>query len=222
MPVKNEFESITQKALAENIESLTVVGKKPRGRPKKTPKIIEDEIIVCPKCGVDDPGDWTQCGDTCPMPESPWYKSLTSNAAAWFAATQLPEDTWGKWKRFNVLETSKVFLEWFAECEHIVLTGWHLKIRNMKKYIHIYMTDGTNQRPFAFVKKSTGDIHTPATKKYPFEHFVGNISDINTRLSVITSYGIQSHWGFLPTHPNYKESIAFQGIDDYTDPEEDE
>ena len=51
--------------------------KRPRGRPRKNPLPIvvveSDEIIVCPKCKLDDPGDWTQCNGSCPMPESPHF-----------------------------------------------------------------------------------------------------------------------------------------------------
>ncbi len=51
--------------------------KRKRGRPRKNPLPVvvveDDEVIVCPKCKLDDPGDWTQCNGSCPMPESPFY-----------------------------------------------------------------------------------------------------------------------------------------------------
>jgi hypothetical protein len=207
MPAES-FDITTQQALEENLQGLTVSGKK-RGRPRKVVE-EEDEIIVCPKCKLDDPGDWSQCSGTCPMPESPHFKKAASPLAV-----SLPKDTFGNWKRSHVCETSKVFLEWFRECEKIVLEGWTLKIKQAKKYVFVVMSNGFETRPFAFVKKSTGDIHTPATKNQPFDHFVGNICDPETRLSVLTPYGVEAHWAWLPTHPDYKESLAMSSLSAY-------
>lgn len=216
MPAKN-FEITTQQALEENLQGLSVSGKK-RGRPAKEP--VYEKIIVCPKCKLDDPGDWSQCVGSCPMPESPHFKKAISPFAV-----SLPKDSFGMWKRFNVSETSKVFLEWFQDCEKIVLDGWILKIKQAKKCILVVMTKDTETRPFAFIKKSTGDIHTPATKSRPFDHFVGNICDPETRLSVLTEYGVKAHWLWLPTHPEYNESLAMSSLSEYnatTDSEDDD
>jgi len=199
--------------------------KRPRGRPRKVIEpvaILEDEEeITCPKCGTDDPGDWSQCEKCCPMPESPWYNKSWMQAKAPINLTpfgpDLPPDPWGKWKRFNVSETSKIFLEWMNEVRPMVLHGWELRVGNTKKFIRLYIKNGNQSRVFAFVKKSTGDIHTPATLKYPFTHFSGNICDPETRLSILTPYGVKAHWTFNPTHENYKESLAFLSMEEHND-----
>lgn len=35
--------------------------------------------IQCPKCKAFSGDDWTQCGNNCPMPMSPFFKALTKN-----------------------------------------------------------------------------------------------------------------------------------------------
>lgn len=176
---------------------------------------LDDEIIVCPKCKLDDPGDWSQCKGSCPMPESPHYKKpIFENFV----------DTWGTWNRFKVLETSKVFKDWLAEVSTIVMEGWTLKVYNVAKFIKLDMVKDGQRRVFAFVKKSTGDIHCPATSSQAFDHFVGNICDPETRLSVLGPLGVTSHWSWLPTHPDYNPSkeLDLSDISDYNNSDSDD
>lgn len=234
MPAVNDLSISTQTALEENIESLTIdPPKRKRGRPPKVKPIIpdpimeddEDDEIVCPKCGVDDPGDWSQCKGCCPMPESPCYNAtwIQEQNKSPFPDDGIPDDTFGNWKTFSVSETSQVFVKWFNEIEKIVEEGWTLKIKSRKKFIGIYRSNGHQTKVFAFVRKNTGNIHTPMTHKDPFIHFVGNILNPDTRLSVITPYGVKSHWEWLPTHEKYNETLAKSIMGEYdTDKNDDD
>lgn len=227
MPDVNDFAVTTQQSLEEGIKSLTIVDppKRKRGRPPKIKPIIPDPIIedddeeeiVCPKCGFDDPGDWSQCKGCCPMPESPVYSAtwMQEKNKSPFPDDGIKDDDFGRWKMFNVSETSQVFVKWFNDIQSIVEDGWTLKIKSKKKFIGIYRSNGHKTKVFAFVKKSTGNIHTPMTHKDPFIHFVGNIINSETRLSVMTPTGVKSHWEWLPTHPDYNETLAKNVMGEY-------
>src|ERR1700722_6050552 len=174
MPEKSsELVSVTQTILQKTLQELTVAAKplpepKKRGRPKKVvveTQQDEDEEITCPKCGTDDPGDWSQCKGSCPMPESPHFKQKANNSPF---PINLPPDPWGTWKKFNVSESSKVFVTWFEDCKQKVESGWGLKYKNVSRYLYLYIQKDGEKRPFAYVRKNTGDIHTPATDKHPF------------------------------------------------------
>lgn len=210
------------------LDKNTEVVKRPRGRPRKvviepiSPPDEEDDI-TCPKCGAASGDTWDQCNKVCPMPESPWFDETWTDEPIVMTklGPNLPKDTWGLWKRFNVSETSKVFLDWLEEIRPTVLEGWQLKVGNMKKFIRLYLKNGEDSRPFAFIKKSTGDIHCPATDKYPFTHFSGNIADKETRLSIFTPYGVQCHWSFLPTHKDFVDSqLGGEHTDELNEDEE--
>lgn len=121
-----------------------------------------------------------------------------------------PKDTFGKWKTTHVQETSGVFLDWLNVCQEIVdeefgLYEWDLKVKKYNKFIWVVMENTKKkQRPFAFIDKSTANIHCPATFDDPFDHYCGNICDIGTRFAVIGPYGVKTVWAFLPTHPDNK------------------
>lgn len=104
------------------------------------------------------------------------------------------------------VEGSKAFQEWFSDCENLVLEGWYLSVKDLRKYHYIVMKNGTTERPFAYVEKKTGNIHNCMVHG-PFEYVRGNISDPETRLKDVTPYGIKAFWSFHPTHPDYKCAI---------------
>lgn len=119
----------------------------------------------------------------------------------------LPDIQWEKWKKIHVTETSKVFIDWFDECETKVIDGWNLKIYSIKNGLLIMRHKGKEKLPFAVVEKSTGNILCPALiTGAPFEYPRGNIADVNTRMIDITPYGVKAHYKWLPTHPEYQVS----------------
>jgi hypothetical protein len=181
--------SITYDALEKNKQSLFVTDepKRKRGRPPKA--FITEELQT----------NTTDVTIT---------KPTINNADFLVAYPEQPKVRFGQWQKIHVAETSEVFLKWLDDCQEIVdnefgAYEWDLKVRKYSKYIWIIMEHKSKKvRPFAFIDRSTGNIHCPATFDDPFEHYVGNIIDPSTRLSTIGPYGVTTQWSFLPTHPD--------------------
>lgn len=111
----------------------------------------------------------------------------------------------GDWKNIRVTETSGVFLDWVEDCKKVVLEHWTLGFSIQKEFLMLYREKDKQRLPFAFVKKSTGNIHCPALMTGdPYEFARGNVSDVNTRMSCITPTGVLAFNKYEPTHPDFK------------------
>lgn len=176
--------SLTEENLEKSIETLTVAEqpvpiKKGRGRPRKHPIPIDVVSI----------------------------KETTINPD--IINIKFEEYEFGKWKNIKVDENTPILQKWVLDCQKIVDDHfgeniWKLNMKAQKGYIGIYMNSDI-QRIYAFVSKTTGNIHCPALIDEPFDDFVGNINDEKTRLLEIGPYGVISEWTWLPTHPDYKK-----------------
>lgn len=182
------MEPITDVALEKSKQELFgTVEKRKRGRPPKSFLVQNNDIVDI-------------------IPTKP-----TTNTADFFVAyPNIPKDKFGRWKTTHVSETSDIFLTWLENCQGIVdeefgMYEWDLKVRKYSKFIWVVMEHHTKkQRPFAFIDKTTANIHCPATFDDPFDHYCGNICDPETQYSVISPYGVKTSWAFLPTHPDNK------------------
>lgn len=98
---------------------------------------------------------------------------------------------------------SSSFQRWLEDCQKIVLEGWHLSVKPSKNFHFVTMKNGSEERPFAYIDKRTGNIHNCSIGE-PFAYVRGNINEEETRLKDITPYGVKSYYSFHPTHPNYR------------------
>jgi hypothetical protein len=123
---------------------------------------------------------------------------------------ELPPDKWGKWPPIRVSETSQIFLDWLEECQDMVDEEfgdgiWILKVKSIKNYLRVHRENKQKEtKVFAFIHKSTGNIHTPATQEHAMEtYFTGNIGYNETNFTCMTPYGVKAYYSFVPTHERY-------------------
>jgi hypothetical protein len=111
------------------------------------------------------------------------------------------------WLTAAVTEQSDVFLSWLRECQtlvdaHFGIGIFALNVKPIKNYLWITMQSKDETRAFAFIAKSTGDIHCPAVFDEPFDCAHGNITDALTRLDSMGAWGVKTTMSWLPTYPN--------------------
>ncbi len=209
---KYNFDVETIKNAAKNQKLLTSVSspvevKRKRGRPRKYPVVT----LLDPETG----DTYNQPVVIPPLPklELPDQKvslDFWRTAPIFF---DFPKDMFGKWNRIKLNEKSKDLLNWLWDCQNIVdgffgENVYHLKIYARSKYFHVIMQSlrkNLENRSFAFVEKATGDLYKPIVYNHASEDYSGNICDPDTRLSIVTPYGIKSYYTWMPTHPDYKK-----------------
>jgi len=119
----------------------------------------------------------------------------------------LPKEHFNTWAKAAVSVTSPSVLVWVAECQalvdqHFGAKIFSLRLRSIKDFIWITMDSTTTHRVFAFIAKRTGDIHCPAIYDEPFADPHGHITDPATRMSIMSAWGVQTLWSWLPTFPD--------------------
>jgi hypothetical protein len=165
---------------------LTKSKTKPTGKP-----VIPIVVVVVPDADADDADD-----------AFPKKKKLPSP----FTDHLPPDRTWAV---APVTEKSPAFLTWMQECQTLVDQHFGAKVfvlitKIIKNFLWITMVSKGETRVFAFVSTRTGDIHCPALFDEPFQTSHGNILDAITRLSVMTAWGVETPWTWLPTYPGNK------------------
>jgi hypothetical protein len=123
-----------------------------------------------------------------------------------------PERTWPV---APIGEKSVSFTTWMQECQGIVdqhfgAKVYTLAVKAIKDFLWITLQSKNETRVFAFVSKSTGNIHCPALFDEPFTTSHGHILDPITRLAVMCAWGVQTPWSWLPTYPANKRYSKYR------------